>query len=102
MRPVTLTIIIELRFYDIGLQQIIAFVLTLNVIRRKSTGVVSVLGEIEQKITVNATDDSYDATKKRIEIYKELEKTTRLVESVHIKKAKYGEHIIKLGVATMR
>ena len=38
---------------------------------------MSVLGEMQQKITVKATDDSYNATKKRIEIAKELEKNVR-------------------------
>nr|CAB3242122.1 RNA polymerase II elongation factor ELL [Phallusia mammillata] len=43
---------------------------------RDPVGRISVLGAIQHKITVNATDDSYNATRKRMTLVKEQEQKT--------------------------
>ena len=42
-------------------------------------GMVSALGEIKQKLTIHANDDTYNATKRRMERVKEQEKNVRYV-----------------------
>jgi len=51
--------------------------LLLFLCNRELTGRVAVLGGIQHKITVNANDDTYNATRKRMTLVKEQEQKTR-------------------------